>query len=710
MAMDKGKDMVGSDTKDSGPHTPLRPSLFESSTVANMRAEYLESKPYRHLIIQDFMKDNVLQGACEELKINMQATLKETDIYKVYQTGDLANMDSLPEESQRLLPSLFALRGALYSLEFRRLVQRLTGSGPLSGEKIDLSVNAYGHTGHLLCHDDVIGTRKVSYILYLVDQDWGSREKPDGGGLQLYPLDMEGVPGVPAFAPSKVIPPKWNQMVLFAVQPGRSFHDVQEVYNEHKPRLAVSGWFHGALPSEVALGLQSDSQGVPRSALLECAVGEPTESDYENEEVAGVSTLAQLEGGGDIGGRDTKDDGAAGEFLGDFGGTEDMGDLAGWINSEYLSSSMVEQCAEAFTDNGSSLQLHRFLKDEVSKKVLEAVRASDSADGLGYMEASPFDTGVRGGWRQAGPPHRQRMLRLSQIPPAGESDQDADDEIGKLMRDIRDKLFKNKAFKSLLEGIAGASISASRSQARRFRPGLDYTLATPAAPWVWKGSPPPVSESKDEEKVEGKQDDAGDAGDADPTSKEEGSLMVLDAILCFVDDTEPYKEAAWRQDEVGGYVTYLGGEDEDDDPGSKVGGEEKGVATGNDKGGEEKEAVEGEVNGGDVGGSKGQDAAVYRDDEGGSLVSVSAASNTLSLVLRDDVGILSFVKYVSSAAPGSRFDVFGEFLVVTGEDSDSEEEGVKESVVGRGLEMVEEGDEAGEELVEPGKKRARFDK
>ena len=69
----------------------------------------------------------------------------------------------------------------------------------------------------------------MSYILYLVDKDWGSGEKPDGGGLQLYPLETEGVPGVPAYAPSKTIPPRWNQMVLFAVQPGVSFHDVQEV-------------------------------------------------------------------------------------------------------------------------------------------------------------------------------------------------------------------------------------------------------------------------------------------------------------------------------------------------------------------------------------------------------------------------------------------------------------------------------------------------
>lgn len=58
---------------------------------------------------------------------------------------------------------------------------------------------------------------------------------------------------------------------------------------------------------------------------------------------------------------------------------------------------------------------HFFLlqQDDVAKKMVDAVIAADKKDGLGYMEASPFEVGVRGGWRKAGPPHRQRMLRLS---------------------------------------------------------------------------------------------------------------------------------------------------------------------------------------------------------------------------------------------------------------------------------------------------------
>jgi hypothetical protein len=50
-----------------------------------------------------------------------------------------------------------------------------------------MSVNSYKKTCHLLNHDDVIGSRRVSYILYMplpTDQPW----QPEwGGALELYP-------------------------------------------------------------------------------------------------------------------------------------------------------------------------------------------------------------------------------------------------------------------------------------------------------------------------------------------------------------------------------------------------------------------------------------------------------------------------------------------------------------------------------------------
>ena len=47
--------------------------------------------------------------------------------------------------------------------------------------------------------------------------------------------------------------------------------------------------------------------------------------------------------------------------------------------------------------------------------------------------------------------------------------------------------------------------------------------------------------------------------------------------------------------------------------------------------------------------------------------------NCLLLVLRDE-GVLRFVKYVSAAAPGSRWDICSEFEVGMVDDDEDEEE------------------------------------
>lgn len=48
------------------------------------------------------------------------------------------------------------------------------------------------------------------------------------------------------------------------------------------------------------------------------------------------------------------------------------------------------------------------------------------------------------------------------------------------------------------------------------------------------------------------------------------------------------------------------------------------------------------------------------DDEDEGLLNVNAATNALSLVLRDR-STMKFVKYVNCSAPGSRWDVAAEY-------------------------------------------------
>ena len=61
--------------------------------------------------------------------------------------------------------------------------------------------------------------------------------------------------------------------------------------------------------------------------------------------------------------------------------------------------------------------------------------------------------------------------------------------------------------------------------------------------------------------------------------------------------------------------------------------------------------------------SPNQAAEVYRaDDSSEGVTSIHAMSNALSLTLRPP-GTMKFVKYVSAAAPGSRWDVAAEYTV-----------------------------------------------
>jgi len=218
-----------------GARPVVREGLYDAAAVEKLRAEFQAAQPYPHAKIEDLCDPDHLRGVREEIITSLSATFKETDIYKVFQTGDLANMSRLDEASLAKLPKLDELRRVVYGEAFRGFVQEVTGCGELT-DRVDLSCNIHAQGCHLLCHDDVIGTRRVSFIIYLTDPD-DPFTPEDGGGLELYPLEGGAADmGIPAVYPSKVVVPKWNQVCFFNVLPGKSFHAVQEVFTGEGPR------------------------------------------------------------------------------------------------------------------------------------------------------------------------------------------------------------------------------------------------------------------------------------------------------------------------------------------------------------------------------------------------------------------------------------------------------------------------------------------
>lgn len=154
--------------------SPLSEHIFERHVRDSLREEYSSSTPYQHLVIRNLCDDARARAVFAEARGSLRADFKETDLFKVYQTPDLANLganeidpttekntDAEDDGTERLestieaaskleAPQLVALREAIYSQRFRELVSELSGCGELE-PRADCSVNAYANGGHLLC-------------------------------------------------------------------------------------------------------------------------------------------------------------------------------------------------------------------------------------------------------------------------------------------------------------------------------------------------------------------------------------------------------------------------------------------------------------------------------------------------------------------------------------------------------------------------------
>ena len=106
----------------------FRPVILKDSEYRSKIADdYNKATPYPYFVLPDVCDANLLRSVRDEIIENVEATYKETDLFKMLQTGDLANLDKLDPESAAKLPSLYALRDAIYSKEFRQFVTDVTG-------------------------------------------------------------------------------------------------------------------------------------------------------------------------------------------------------------------------------------------------------------------------------------------------------------------------------------------------------------------------------------------------------------------------------------------------------------------------------------------------------------------------------------------------------------------------------------------------------
>jgi hypothetical protein len=304
-----------------------------------------------------------------------------------------------------------------------------------------------------LCHDDVIGTRKISYILYLTEPEpeWS---KEEGGALELYDSTLtENEKRIPDTIPSKFLLPIFNHLAFFVVEPGFSFHSVQEVLGD-RPRLSLQGWYHAKEPpknmEDATLQRLKSYQG-KQSNKDEDTEGpyQPmkyNDSSVENKEETSLSP-------------------------------DDISYLSQFIQESYLKPEAIHEIRVKFEED-SSIQLRHFLCDALADKIRVATEAADSDNSEFNKDPSSSDyykLGITDAWNIVGPSHKQRFLEF------GKRDHvlsNPADEAGAILFDIRSNLLESPAFGRFLGMVTSlGKASASRGRIRRFRPGRDYTVA-----------------------------------------------------------------------------------------------------------------------------------------------------------------------------------------------------------------------------------------
>ncbi len=510
--------------------------------------------------------------------------------------------------------------------------------------------NVYTPGCHLLCHDDVIGSRRVSWILYLLDPDvpW----KPEwGGALRLYPtLDQKLEEGDEVKVPqpdfSLSIPPAWNQLSFFTVQPGQSFHDVEEVYargpeemveeDGGRIRMAISGWFH--IPQE----------------------GEEGYEEGLEEKLAEKSSLAQLQGGK----ADVFDEPQP-QWVDNPDWEEEMKEgndelteneidfLIKYMNPNYLTPDTVEELSKMFSDE-SLLRLAEFLSTKFSARLRTYLESKDH-EANPTLPANPHSklskTGV------ACPPHKHRYLYRQSVQPIPTAPYP--DEGMTAYDELVDILFPHPAFTKWISLATGITLTKSNIFARRFRRGMDYTLATayeeedPQLEICLGITPSRGWGDEDEEPAP--------EAKVEPPPKQNGNSNKKSKSQSK-QSKKPPKPEPRPEEEVGGYEMYMAGDDADDHPAipSAAAAAEASTSTG---AGQRRKAK--------------ADPAIYKaagdDEDDGILFSQPAAWNNMSIVLRDN-GVLRFTKYVSRSAKGDRWDVCVEYGVELGDDEDDEDD------------------------------------
>ncbi|HLG24415.1 MAG TPA: 2OG-Fe(II) oxygenase family protein [Candidatus Nanoarchaeia archaeon] len=197
----------------------INKKYLDEKEILKIRKTFFISKPYPNFELKDFFTSSKIEKLRKEV-LKEQFSKQDRDLFSFSNTKELNTSKS------GFVMEFYAF---LMSGEFLELMGKLTGE---KLNKIDMHAHSFKQGDYLLFHDDVVGQRKIAYIVYLAK---GFVSK-DGGRLLLYDVKNPR-------KPAKEIVPSFNSVAGFKVSE-ISLHVVEEV-KSNKQRLTVGGWFYG---------------------------------------------------------------------------------------------------------------------------------------------------------------------------------------------------------------------------------------------------------------------------------------------------------------------------------------------------------------------------------------------------------------------------------------------------------------------------------
>ena len=167
--------------------------------------------------------------------------------------------------------------------------------------------------------------------------------------------------------------------------------------------------------------------------------------------------------------------------------------LAKYLNPAYLQLRTLKTILAKFV-NESNLQLQSFLVEELAAALEEGLGEADVTDGLDGTSRGDRvpnhglgvpPSSVASAWTVKGPPHKWRYCTLAHEHDSNGSTSSSSSTMTTaraiaegILRELQDTFFPSAAFRAWLTIVTKLIPLSCEVEARRFRPGLDYTLAT----------------------------------------------------------------------------------------------------------------------------------------------------------------------------------------------------------------------------------------